>query len=116
MKKRSPITTHVLDLTAGVAAKGVPVLLEKRVRGRWMTIGKSKTNADGRVEDLLGVGEKLVQTDYRLTFDIEAYRGKKGRDGFYPEAVVTFRIRDLKRHHHIPLLLSDFGYSTYRGT
>lgn len=115
-KKRAPITTHVLDLTTGKAAVGVHVALESKTKGKWKAISDSKTNADGRAEDLLPRGSLVKTGLYRLTFDIRGYRGKAGGKSFFPEVTVAFAISDVNRHHHVPLLLSAFGYSTYRGT
>lgn len=116
-KLRSPITTHVLDLIAGRAASKVPVLLEGLdTKGKWKQLGHSYTDADGRVEDLLPAGEPAQPGTYQITFDTQMYFAKRGMDCFYPKVVVQFRLSEPERHHHIPLLLSTYGYSTYRGT
>ncbi len=114
---RAPITTHVLDISVGKAAQGVPVTLERRGdQGQWMTLKQATTNSDGRVEDLLERGSRAEKGTYRLSFGIEAYYLSRSVTTFYPEASVVFVIREPSEHHHVPLLLSPFGFSTYRGT
>ena len=111
----SPITTHVLDTTCGKPAQGVPVVLERLIGSAWKELSKKTTNADGRVADLLAEGAKLDAGTYRLTFDTGAYfKGLKTKS-FYPSVAVVFEIED-SSHYHVPLLLSPFGYSTYRGS
>ena len=113
----SGITTHVLDTAAGRPAAGVPVRLEVRLDGRgWVTLADRKTDADGRARDLVAEGSKLDAGTYRLTFGTGAYFAAQGRETFFPEAAVVFEVRDPAQHHHVPLLLSPFGYSTYRGS
>lgn len=113
----SAITTHVLDTARGRPAKGVPVVLEiKTSEGGWQTLGRGETDGDGRLRDLLPDGQKLSQGVYRLTFDTAAYFDSLGHAGFYPEAAITFFVADASQHYHVPLLLSPFGYSTYRGS
>ncbi|MFN7685915.1 MAG: hydroxyisourate hydrolase [Oligoflexia bacterium] len=117
MNPRSPITTHVLDLSLGQAAQGVPVQLERSDgKGGWMVLKSATTNSDGRVEDLMARGSRAQAGVYRLTFNIQAYFLERGVATFYPEAAIVFEITQPAEHHHVPLLLSPFGYSTYRGT
>jgi hydroxyisourate hydrolase len=117
MNTRAPITTHVLDISVGKAAHGVPVTLERKSDGGdWVILKQAKTNADGRVEDLMDKGSRAERGTYRLTFGIEAYYSTRATMTFYPEASVVFVIREPSEHHHVPLLLSPFGFSTYRGT
>ena len=104
------ISTHVLDAALGRPAAGVAVRLEQP-SGRSV---EAVTDADGRVTSF-GDGP-LEAGEYRLHFDTGAYFATSGRDAFYPEVVVTFRIVDAAQHHHVPLLLSPFAYSTYRGS
>ncbi|MCA9613488.1 MAG: hydroxyisourate hydrolase [Sandaracinus sp.] len=107
------LSTHVLDLASGLPAAGVRVVVETQRDGLWCTLGEHRTDDDGRVKTLLPDGETLRATLYRLTFDTA---GHLGADAFFPEATLTFRVADPKRHHHVPLLLSPYGYSTYRGS
>ena len=102
------ITTHVLDTTSGKPAAGVAVTLE---RGG-AVIARGKTDADGRCPNLLH-GERVPGV-YRLTFDTAGYYGQTPT--FYPSVTITFQVRDAGQHHHVPLLLSPWGYSTYRGS
>ncbi len=112
----SAITTHLLDASTGCPARGVPVALERQTTTGWEIIGKGATDEDGRLRDLLD-SETILQTgNYRLTFDIEIYFAKQQIDSFYPQVTVAFTVRDAAQHYHVPLLLSPFGYSTYRGS
>jgi 5-hydroxyisourate hydrolase len=112
----SPITTHVLDVALGRPAAGVPVRLEELgADGAWHELARGVTNADGRVVDLLESGALGART-YRLTFDTASYFSASGRRSFYPEVSVSFRVDLPDEHHHVPLLLSPFGYTTYRGS
>lgn len=104
------VSTHVLDAVAGTPAAGIPVRLEQRSADGWTPHAERTTDGDGRVADLAGQAPPGV---YRLTFDVDGYQA---RAGFYPEVVVVFRIVDAAAHHHVPLLLSPYAYSTYRGS
>jgi 5-hydroxyisourate hydrolase len=106
------ITTHVLDVSAGKPAAGIPVTLEFRAAATqpWVMIGDGDTDKDGRVFDLLPADHVLEMGLYRLRFDIS------GVSPFFPEVSIQFRVTDVRHHYHLPLLLSPFGYSTYRGS
>ena len=113
----SAITTHVLDTSRGRPATGVPVELAIRDEsGAWRPIGRGATDADGRLRTLIPAGEALVAGVYRLVFDVEKYFSAADVRGFYPRVIVEFTVADGEPHYHVPLLLSPFGYSTYRGT
>ena len=113
----SGITTHVLDTSTGRPARGVPVRLELHTDGKgWVKLAERTTDGDGRVKDLLADGAKLDAGTYRLTFVTGAYFAAQKVATFFPEASVVFEIRDPAQHYHVPLLLSPFGYSTYRGS
>lgn len=113
----STITTHVLDTSRGSPASGVPIMLELQSEdGQWQLLGKGTTDADGRLRDLLMPGEPLIIGTYRLTFDTETYFRAHNVEGFYPFVLVVFSILDTEEHYHVPLLLSPYGYSTYRGS
>jgi 5-hydroxyisourate hydrolase len=112
----SGITTHVLDIARGRPAAGVPVTLEAKLEGGWTVVGRGATDADGRLRDLAPADFVLSEGEYRLTFDAGAYFDASGTDGFYTEVVVSFVVRDAAAHHHVPLLLSPYGYTTYRGS
>ena len=109
------ITTHVLDTARGHPAQGVPVVLECASGDGWQLLGSGATDADGRVRDLLAEGASPGAGRYRLTFDTGAYFRDRGEAAFYPEVSVVFTVA-ADEHHHVPLLLSPFGYSTYRGS
>jgi 5-hydroxyisourate hydrolase len=113
----SAITTHVLDTSRGRPAAGVPILLEaQEAGGGWRALGRGATDADGRLRELLPPGHALGAGAYRLTFDTASYFAAQGAQTFYPSVVIVFVVRDAAEHHHVPLLLSPFGYSTYRGS
>ena len=105
----SQVTTHVLDTAAGRPAAGVPVTLED-AEG---VVAHSSTDADGRAGEL--GPDHLAAGTYRLRFDTAAYAGATGAATFFPEVVVTFVVEG-DAHHHVPLLLGPFGYTTYRGS
>jgi len=107
----SAITTHVLDAVLGKPASGILVHLEKLGSKEWDVLGGSITDCDGRCRDL----PSASQGRYRVTFAVGAYFAQLGRTSIYPEITVTFLITD-EEHYHIPLLLSDNSYTTYRGS
>ncbi|MGB7848034.1 MAG: hydroxyisourate hydrolase [Candidatus Acidiferrum sp.] len=112
----SQITTHVLDVSLGRPAANVPVILEAQTAdGRWTEAGRGSTNGDGRLKDL-GAAKAFGAGIYRLTFDTRAYFAALKIEGLYPQVIIAFEVRDAKEHYHIPLLLSPYGYSTYRGS
>jgi 5-hydroxyisourate hydrolase len=104
------ITTHVLDTAKGRPAAGVAVTLEI-LRKDWEVIGRGTTDADGRLRSLTA-NIKLERALYRLTFVTVEYE----KSAFFPEVAIIFRVDDPTQHYHVPLLLSPFGYSTYRGS
>lgn len=111
------ITTHVLDTARGLPAPGLPITLEQQLPdGAYRPVASGTTNADGRVKDLLPAGEDFGPGTYRMTFDTETYFQATHQEGFYPTVQVVFAIRGEGQHYHIPLLLSPYGYSTYRGS
>jgi 5-hydroxyisourate hydrolase len=104
----SGISTHVLDVAAGKPASGIRV----RLYSEGAEVGSCVTNQDGRCTNLLPANGPLRPGTYKLTFDV----GARFADCFYPEIEISFRISDATTHYHIPLLLSPFGYTTYRGS
>jgi 5-hydroxyisourate hydrolase len=104
------VSTHVLDAVAGRPAAGVRVVLERRTPDGWNELTARDTDVDGRIADLAASTEPGV---HRLRFDVD---GHFGPASFYPEVVIVFRVADAAAHHHVPLLLSPFAYSTYRGS
>lgn len=111
----SQITTHVLDVAVGKPAAGVPVILEVEKAGGWKELSRGATDSDGRLRHLLAPGS-LVEGTYRLRFQTKTYFEARGIAALYPEVCVTFEVRNVKENYHIPLLLSAYGYSTYRGS
>ncbi|HXN78540.1 MAG TPA: hydroxyisourate hydrolase [Candidatus Dormibacteraeota bacterium] len=108
------ISTHVLDTTRGRPAAGLAVTLRRRgPDGDWSVVGRAVTDADGRVKDLSTL--PLAGGDYRLEFATGEYFKALGTAVFYPEVFVTVAAADGDSHLHVPLLLSPFGYSTYKG-
>ena len=115
--QRSPITTHVLDLAAGRPGEGIHVTLDQRDSAeRWSRLAEGRTNADGRVGDLLSSSSALPPGLYRLRFDVGSYFASQGQESFYDQIPIVFEVGDPEEHYHVPLLLSPFGYSTYRGS
>lgn len=117
----SAVTTHVLDTGRGCPASGVSVLLEQvaapleQLAGAsWEQLADAVTDADGRAGQL--GPERVEPGRYRLRFDTGSYFDDQGVDAFYPEVVITFAVAAADQHYHVPLLLSPFGYSTYRGS
>ena len=111
------ISTHVLDIAQGRPAPGIPVTLEGQgLAGIWTVLGRSRTDTDGRSNDLYPANLRLQPGVYRLTFEVTTYFRSQNVTSFYPEVVVIFSLRDVAQPYHIPLLLSPFGYSTYRGS
>jgi 5-hydroxyisourate hydrolase len=112
------ITTHVLDTTHGRPAAGMHVVLEQMDgRDRWDPVGRGVTDADGRVRTLMAESVTPAPGIYRLVFDSRGYFDSQGVRTFYPAITVTFEVAaGGASHYHVPLLLSPFGYSTYRGS
>jgi 5-hydroxyisourate hydrolase len=108
----SGITTHVLDAVLGKPAADISVRLERRNGVEWTTVSSSVTDTDGRCRDLI---EDAQQGIYRLTFSTGDYLSRNGRVTIYPEISITF-ICGGEAHYHLPLLLSDNSYTTYRGS
>lgn len=109
----SQLTSHILDTSVGKPAAGVEVELFAYSGNDWLQLGQGLTDDDGRIRDF-GAGD-LSYGDYKLKFFTGKYFEKQGFTVFYPFVEVVFRISD-NRHHHVPLLLNPFGYSTYRGS
>jgi 5-hydroxyisourate hydrolase len=111
------ITTHILDLTRGVPAASVRVTLAiLDPKGHWTDKATAKTDFDGRCRTLLPEGQPVPPGTYRLHFDTGAYFTALGTQPFFPFVEITFSVADPAKQYHVPLLLSPFGYSTYRGS
>lgn len=114
MSTRSRVTTHVLDAVSGTPAAGVAVRLEHRGVDGWEPVAEGRTDDDGRVSPFGPV--ELEPGTYRVGFATEAYFASRGQPAFYPEVVIAFTLDDPQAHFHVPLLLSPYAYSTYRGS
>ncbi|WP_439106932.1 hydroxyisourate hydrolase [Congregibacter sp.] len=112
----SQITTHILDTARGQPAAAVPLALYQLQEGQWVEIAAGVTNDDGRVPGLLDADAKFPAGTYRMHFSTAEYYSALEIAVFYPYVDVVFNLDDGGDHYHIPLLLSPFGYSTYRGS
>jgi 5-hydroxyisourate hydrolase len=111
---RSRVTTHVLDATAGRPAAGIEVTLERQAGTGWPEVTRGRTDADGRIGDF---GRADLEAGvYRVRFAVGPYFAGRGQPAFYPEVVILFTLDDPDAHYHVPLLLSPYAYSTYRGS
>ena len=115
------ITTHVLDTSIGRPAAGVRVVLERGGKAsEWQVVGHGETDADGRLRTLVSDPSALESGLYRLVFDTRRYFDGRGVHTVFPSVIVTFEVaHDTAKtaaHYHVPLLLSPFGYTTYRGS
>ena len=115
MRAVAAITTHVLD-TAGPARRRRGGRARGPRRGGWEPVGAGLTDEQGRLSDLLPEGAEPMAATYRMRFDTGAYFDQRGVETFFPAVTVEFTLREPGEHHHVPLLLSPFGYSTYRGS
>ncbi len=110
----SILTTHVLDTTHGRPGAGLEVTLFGLRDAAWIEISRARTDADGRAP---GLGPATLEAGlYRLVFETGAFWAALGIAAFHPRVTVEFDLRDPRQHHHVPLLISPFGYSTYKGT
>ena len=113
----SGITTHILDTSTGLPASGVEVVLDiQRGPANWALVGRGVTDADGRLRTLLPGSATLEAATYRLVFHTRSYFQRSATATFYPLVTVEFEVASSEAHYHVPLLLSPFGYSTYRGS
>ena len=110
----SQITTHVLDTSRGKPAWGVTVVLYQKVGPDWIQYAKGITNREGRIQNLLLEDQYLPPGIFKMNFDILHYFSTMDLECFYPVVDIIFEIKTLE-HYHIPLLISAYGYSTYRG-
>lgn len=106
------LSTHVLDAGRGVPAEGIAVSLDRWTGEQWQSVAEGHTDADGRLRDLAASAPGV----HRLRFDTGGYFAARGVPTFYPEVTVCFEVADASAHYHVPLLLSPYAYSTYRGS
>jgi 5-hydroxyisourate hydrolase len=113
----STISTHILDTSRGAPASGVAVSLEaQNTDETWTELSHAWTDADGRVKPFFLVDRPIADGTYRLVFDTEPYFSGNSVACFYPQVTVVFNVDDASQHYHVPLLISPYGYSTYRGS
>src|SRR5262245_51154208 len=115
-EKRNPLSVHILDTTRGRPAAGVEVVLAQADGDGWKELARAKTDDDGRVSALWPADRTLTRGTYRVTFLTAPFFAARKTRTFYPRIEVVFAIDDPAEHYHVPLLLSPFGYSTYRGS
>ncbi len=108
-------STHVVDAARGCPARGVPVTVCRRGDGSWPVLAVGVTDDDGRFR-IPEETDALTTGPHRVDFDTGDYFSRTSQIGFYPVVSVTFEVMDASQHHHVPLLLSPFAYSTYRGS
>ncbi len=111
------ISTHILDVARGAPAGGVAIALgSQNTDESWTELSHAWTDEDGRVKPFFLVTEPLPSGIYRLVFDTEAYFSGLDVESFFPQVIIVFKINDSAQHYHVPLLISPYGYSTYRGS
>ncbi|MEP7144991.1 MAG: hydroxyisourate hydrolase [Ferruginibacter sp.] len=110
----SQLTTHVLDTSKGKPAWGVAIILYEQIAQEWFQLANGISNTEGRLTNLLQEDEELPPGVYKLTFDIKHYFNSDDIETFFPVVEIIFEITTIG-HYHIPLLVSPYGYSTYRG-
>ena len=112
----STFSTHILDTARGMPARGVRVTLQRSAGpDQWEDIAMGSTNADGRIPDFVSESKPLPAGIYRVRFDVSAYFSEHKTKSFYPYIEVVFELGN-DGHYHVPLLLSPWGFSTYRGS
>jgi 5-hydroxyisourate hydrolase len=112
---QNPLSVHVLNLETGLPSQNVPVILEAQQGSQWVKLNELKTDADGRISDLYPKDTNLQKGTYKVTFKTGDWFKTQNKRSFFPEVPVVFVIDGTLDHYHIPLLLSPYGYSTYRG-
>ena len=114
--KRTPISTHVLNTTSGKPAAGVAIVLQYQAGKNWEELGRGLTDLQGRAADLYQTKKPLQAGTYRLVYETGVYFKGQGTKTFFPQVEIIFEVEKTDEHYHVPLLLSPFGYSTYRGS
>jgi 5-hydroxyisourate hydrolase len=111
----SQLTTHILDTSQGKPANGVHVMLFRHKGEKWIQLANAHTDEDGRIPGLLKKGNRMTLGTYKLRFEVQNYYARQGVQTLYPYIEISFQVTT-NDHYHIPLLVSPFGYSTYRGS
>lgn len=112
---QNPLSVHVLNLENGLPSAEVKVTLEEQQQGQWVQIAQAKTNAQGRISGLFPENKAFAKGQYKVTFKTGDWFQQRQQKTFFPEVPVIFNVDGSVNHYHIPLLLSPYGYSTYRG-
>ncbi|MFG6158086.1 hydroxyisourate hydrolase [Halomonas sp. 1390] len=115
MAADNPLSVHVLNIQSGQPSPGVEVELERRTDAGWESLATATTDAAGRVSALYPEGEAFEAGVYRVTFETGEWFAERDTATFFPEIPVPFQVENTEQHYHVPLLLSPYGYSTYRG-
>ena len=116
LAKRNPISTHVLNTASGKPAAGVAIVLQYQAGKNWEELGRGLTDLQGRAADLYQTKKPLQAGTYRLVYETGVYFKGQGTKTFFPQVEIIFEVEKIDEHYHVPLLLSPFGYSTYRGS
>jgi len=111
----NPLSVHILDLQSGQPTAGVNVTLEQRDGQQWRTLGQGMTDAQGRVRALYPADRQITAGAYRIVFKTGEHYARLRQPTFFDQIPVEFKVENTAQHYHIPLLLSPYGYSTYRG-
>lgn len=112
---KNPLSVHVLNLENGLPSPDVHVVLEQQQNGQWVKLSEAKTNQQGRITALFPEQKKFENSVYKVTFKTGDWFKTQKQTSFFPEVPVIFSTDGSVEHYHIPLLLSPYGYSTYRG-
>lgn len=112
----NPLSVHVLNLQTGTPSAGIQVTLERHTGATWQALAQGTTNEQGRIPELFPANMAIDKGEYRVVFKTGEYYQKLHQDTFFPEIPVIFEVRQTDQHYHIPLLLSPYGFSTYRGS
>lgn len=112
----SPITTQLLDTASGKPAAGVAIVLERKTHtAGWQAMAEGTTDLDGRLNDLLSKNEAFLPGHYRFIFETGPYFLLQGVETFFPQIIVSFSVKDSMQHYHVPVLISPFSYTAFRG-
>ncbi|MGC8120783.1 hydroxyisourate hydrolase [Marinobacter sp. VGCF2001] len=111
----NPLSVHVLNIENGLPSPDVTVTLERHEDGKWVELSEAVTNEQGRISALYPEGESLEEGTYRVVFETGDWFAERNAKTFFPEIPVVFTMDGSLAHYHVPLLLSSYGYSTYRG-
>ena len=113
---RNPLSVHVLNTQTGKPSEGVKVDLEQQQGGQWVTLASKTTDKDGRIGAFYPQGKNFTAGVYRVTFHTGEFFQRQHQTTFFPDVPVNFQVTNTQEHYHIPLLLSQYGFSTYRGS